>query len=248
MVKNILIEIRNNAITLLIISLILLGIYAIIREEPEITKNNSEELSITDEIVVELGENLKKNDLLRQASIKNENIDSDTMIKYIFDSLKIEDFTFKTVKPKKIECIVTNNIKFISNSECHVYIISNEKINELQLKLFNTKRNLNFENLNYKSLECQNDGKNYYCIKNNYTNTFNSYSVLKKAYKKDNKIYIQDYYLYIDLTDKEKCQKYYSEEYCNNINKSAKPENGVIYESIYVLGEFGYYLEESYII
>ena len=166
MVKNILIEIRNNAITLLIISLILLGIYAIIREEPEITKNNSEELSITDEIVVELGENIKKNDLLRQASIKNENIDSDTMIKYIFDSLKIEDFTFKTVKPKKIECIVTNNIKFISNSECHVYIISNEKINELQLKLFNTKRNLNFENLNYKSLECQNDGKNYYCIKN----------------------------------------------------------------------------------
>jgi hypothetical protein len=91
---------------------------------------------------------------------------------------------------------------------------------------------------------------------NQYTNTVVGYSVFDSAYKVDNKVYIRDYYLQIDYLNKERCSKYFGEEFCIYYHDKEKPSlgkevimnDGVLYEHVFAKNGDAYYLETSYIV
>ncbi|MBQ8659726.1 MAG: hypothetical protein IJ475_02695 [Bacilli bacterium] len=215
-----------------------------------------EELSLDDDIVLALNERLLLSDQFRDSYESGAVIDNYVLLTYLFDNIKDGDYTTQTIKNKKIVCKVTNDISFTSSSKCEVIQISNNKINEIKLKLLNHSQEVVFSDFEYKGFTCKNDGENYYCLMNAYVSTTNDYSVLENAFKRDGKVVIQDYYLSIDIADFDVCSSYYTKEYCENYMSASKPvlddsvikDKGVLYELTFVFGEFGYYLESIEII
>ncbi len=204
--------------------------------------------------VLELISTLNKNEILRKPKLNNTDIDSLDIIKFILDNLKEEDYQLKLVKPLKISCNI-DNIEFTQESDCTIRVISNQTILKYENSFFNISEPLEFKDFQYKGETCRNNGYNYYCLEGNYENTTENYSFIKDSFIKDNKLYIDEYYLNVDESKRVSCLKYYGRTYCEN--KIEKPylkdetiiKYGVLYRLVFSLNSNGnYYLEQLYIL
>ena len=213
------------------------------------------DLDKSDPTVEMLFNRVQKNIHLRKPNIVNNQLSSDEIIKFVIDNIEEADYKDKKVKAEKITCYVANGVLFTTNTgSCSIRIISNETFMKYQKKFFNTEIPLEFVDIKYHGLKCENSGNNYYCLKYPYYETLLGYSVYNRAYKDSEHIYIQEYYLNIDLEDKDKCISFFNEEYCNNYTKMERPvldedfikAHGVLFEHVFTQVEDNYYLEKSY--
>lgn len=213
-------------------------------------------LDLKDPTVELLYGRVKDNTELRKAYLVNEDLTSEEIIKFTLDNITKNEYETKTITPDKIVCQVTNTIKFTSDTKCKIRVINNKTIMEYQEKYFNTSNELEYEDIKYHGLYCKNSGKKYYCLVNKFNDSLIGYSLFSDAYKEKDKVVIREYYLQIDLTDKERCLNYFNEEYCNNYLKQDKPtisdktikDDGVLYEHVYVKKDDTYYLESSFVV
>ena len=82
------------------------------------------------------------------------------------------------------------------------------------------------------------------------------YSSYDSAYENNDKIYIREYYLQIDLKNNDRCINYFSEDYCKDYSKKDKPtlsdktikNDGVLYEHVFIKQDQTFYLESSNIV
>lgn len=197
---------------------------------------------------------LNKDEILRKPYFSNKDLTSSEIIKVIFDNLSDNDYKLKLVKPQKVACYI-DNIEFYSQSDCTIRVVNNDIIKEYERRIFNISSELVFNDFDYKGESCKNNGINYYCIIKDYTNNIKNYSYIKDSYIQNNKLYIEEYYLSIDQTDKIECFKYYGRNYCDNpdtepvLDNSKIIEYGVLYRHVYGITKDGdYYLEKSYIL
>lgn len=213
-------------------------------------------LDIKDPTVKVLYERIKDETHLRDAKVIANELKSEQIIYLVMDNLKEDDYKVKKIEHEKIICYINDKIKFTSNEDCRVRVIENSLFKEYQKKLFNIEYELEFKDFEYHGYECKNSGDKYYCMYNQYTNTVVGYSVFDSAYKVDNKVYIRDYYLQIDYLNKERCSKYFGEEFCIYYHDKEKPSlgkevimnDGVLYEHVFAKNGDAYYLETSYIV
>lgn len=194
---------------------------------------------------------------LRRASLSTEELTSEEIIKYVLDIVSEEDYSVKNIKPKKILCEVNNNISFNAiGGKCSVLIIENDKFMEYQNKYLGLDKELEYKELKYNGMHCKNDGNKYYCLQGDYTDSILGYSSFKEAYSTKDNIVILEYYLKIDVNDKDRCLKYFDSEYCENYEGKDKPiideetikSDGVLYEHTFKASEDNYYLEKSFIV
>ncbi len=220
-----------------------------------LTRNSLVENDPTVVVLLDRMSNLKE---LRQASVINTELQNEEIIKYVLDNLTESDYEIKKVKPKKIVCEVNNTIAFNAiNGKCEIIVISNSKFAEYEKKLLGIDITLEYSDINYSGYSCKNDGTNYYCqLVNDNKKDSLGYSLFKDAYSEKDKVVIREYYLNIDVSNKEKCLKYFENEYCDNYNTKEKPElskeiivkDGVLYEHVFKDNGNNYYLEKSFIV
>lgn len=193
----------------------------------------------------------------RKASLVNTDLSNEEIIKFVLDNIDKKDYTNKTIKPEKITCEVTKKISFTTDDDsCKIIIIKNSKIMEYQKKLFNTEKELKFEDIKYRGYYCKNDGKKYYCLTSKYKDYVLGFSKFKDAYENKDQIVIHEYFLKIDLTDYDYCLNYFDEDFCNDYKKKDVPKlnddiilnDGVLYEHVFVKSDKSYYLEKSFIV
>ena len=213
------------------------------------------DLDFSDPTVQILYNRVKNNVHLRKPNLVNTELSSDEIIKFVLDNLNKDDFKDKKIKAEKITCFAAYGVYFTTNNGyCNVRVIDNSVFMNYQKNFFNTEIQLDFVDINYHGLKCENDGKKYYCLINPYFETLLGYSVFEKAFQDKDHIFIQEYYLNIDLKDKDKCLKFFNEEYCSNYTKMDRPvidediikEKGVLFEHDFISIEDNYYLEKSY--
>lgn len=193
----------------------------------------------------------------RKASLVNSDLTDEEIIRFVLDNISKNDYTKKSIEPEKITCEVTNKISFNTDEDkCKIIIIKNSKIMEYQKKLFNTEKELKYNDIKYHGYYCKNDGKKYYCLTSKYNDYVLGFSKFKDAYEIKNNIIIHEYYLKIDLNDYDYCLNYFDEDYCGNYKKEDAPKlsdeiimnNGVLYEHVFVKNDNSYYLEKSFIV
>ena len=213
------------------------------------------DLDINDPTVIMLFDRVKNNTHLRKPNMVSSELSSDEIIKFTIDSLAEGDYKDKKIKAEKITCSIGYGVFFTTNTgSCNIRIISNQTFMNYQKKYFNTEIPLDFIDLKYHGLKCENANNNYYCLKYSYFDNLLGYSVFNKAYKDKDHIYIQEYYLNVDLEDRDKCISYFGEEYCNNYTKAERPpldeefikKQGVLFEHVFSVQDDNYYLEKSY--
>ncbi len=213
------------------------------------------DLDINDPTVEMLFNRVKNNTHLRKPNMVSAQLSSDEIIKFVFDSLEKDDYKDKKIKAEKITCSLGYGVFFTTNTgSCNVRIITNDTFMKYQKKYFNTEIPLDYVDLKYHGLKCENANKRYYCLKYSYFETLLGYSAFNKAYQDKDRIYIQEYYLNVDLEDKDKCNSYFGEEYCNNYTKMERPvldeefikKQGVLFEHVFLKDEDNFYLEKSY--
>ena len=218
-------------------------------------KDNLIEMAITDPDVTILYDKIEAISSLRIASYDSGDTANDDIIKIAISSLQEDDYKTKTIKPVKIVCQVTNTISFISSKKCDVKIISNDTIMKYQEKLFNTKKELEYIDINVNGLDCKNNGKNYYCLIDEYKNNRVNYSIIKEAFQDGDSIIIRDYYLSILIGDNQRCIDIFCEDKClNNSDNTFElsddfiKNNGTLYENVFMKNSDGdYYLAKSFI-
>ena len=214
-----------------------------------------EELDVNDSTVTNLISLINSNLILRKPSLKVDKLDNDSIMKYILLNLDEDDYKIQKVRPVKITCSISN-ISFISNDTCNIMIISNELFAKKTKEYFNLDREFEYNNFKYYGYDCKNDGKNYYCMHEPYLDNKRKYSLIDKAYKYKDKIVIYEYFLLIDIDNKDICSKYYDTDYCTNPNILEVPEldneiirkNGVMYRHTFTIFDDNYYLKESEIV
>lgn len=213
------------------------------------------DLDISDPTVEMLFNRVKNSTHLRKPNMVSSELSSDEIIKYVIDNMAPEDYKDKKVKAEKITCSIGYGVFFTTNTgTCNIRVIKNDVFMSYQKKYFNTENPLDFVDIKYHGLKCENANGSYYCLKYSYFENLIGYSVFNKAYQDKDHIYIQEYYLNIDLTDKDKCISYFGEEYCNNYTKMERPilddaivkEQGVLFEHVFSSQDDNYYLEKSY--
>ena len=213
------------------------------------------DLDMSDPTVQLLFNRVQSNVHLRKPNLVSSELTSDEIIKFVLDQISTEDYKDKKIKAEKITCFAAYGVYFNTNSGyCNVRVIKNNVFMDYQKKYFNTEIELDYKDINYHGLRCENDGKNYYCLISPYFDTLLGYSVYYDAFQEDNLIYVQEYFLNINLEDKDKCLSYFNEEYCSNYSKMEKPvldedlikEKGVLFEHVFVEADDNYYLERSY--
>ena len=247
--------------TIISIILVVLLLYGVVSKA--LKSNNSEvfinekEVDKNSELIKNLYSIVNQKDDLRKASLDNETIDDETVIKYILVNMKKEDYKVVTVQNVKIVCEAAYGIRFNSNKPCTVRVISNDKMNEYKKKLFNLDRPVNYENIEYRGLDCRNNGTNYYCNETPYTSYSTSYSFIDKATKYNDEVYIYEYYIKVNLDQMDDCMKYFTKDYCENYAKAERPvlvdevikNKGVYYRHVFKLGaNNNYYLKSSNIV
>lgn len=205
-----------------------------------------------------LMEQIDKTNGLRRASLDNNDLNSEEIIKFTLENATAEEYTEKNIKAKKISCEVTGAITFSvdEGSKCVIRTISNDLFYQYQKRYFGLENEITFNEIDYHGMKCKNDGDNYYCLINEYKDNIINYSLFKSAYSEKDKIVIQEYYLRVDLDDKDRCLKYFDGNYCDNYNTMDKPDldkemllkNGILYEHVFKDNGDNYYLEKSYIV
>lgn len=249
-------DVVKTGISVLVVILILIILLFVVGN----AKYGIEQLMITkldmkDPTVQVLYNRIKDSTDLRKAKMINTDLTSEEIIHFTIDNLTKDDYKSKTVEHEKIVCQVTKTIKFTSSRDCKIRIINNSVFNDYQKKYFGTDNELIFDDFEYHGYECQNNGEKYYCNKTTYNTSLLGYSAFLNAYKTGDEVHIKEYYVQIDLSDKDRCLSYFNEEYCNNYNELDKPtlaektiiEDGVLYEHVFVKNRESYYLESSYI-
>lgn len=216
-----------------------------------------EEIVNVDPLVTKLQAMLLNSDELRIASLDSSELTNEMMLKHILLSMNKEDYSVSFIRPEKITCYVTKGIMFTSEEKCEIRKIKNEKIMEYQKRLFNTSKELQYDEINFQGMHCVNDGEKYYCHINEYVSDIKSYSLIDKVYKHNDNIYMYEYYIMINLADTDKCLKYFTRDYCSNykdeknvtLSNDVVKNNGVYYKHIFKLNDMGeYYLSSSEVV
>jgi len=215
-------------------------------------------LPLSDPTIQILYPRIENNFLLRKPDLDTSNLSSEEIIEYFFDNLTNKDYKTRKVEAVKIYCTISNAIQFISENEkdCNLLVIANSTIKNKQKEVFNTDYDLSFSDIDYKGYQCKNDGKRYYCMKKKYVNHVVGYSVFKDAYEDKDGVVIHEYYLNIDLSKREVCLNYFSNEYCSNYTKMDRQkidndkvkQSGVLYEHLFVKDGDNYYLKRSFVV
>lgn len=222
--------------TLLIIIVTFFGI-SFFTKISEIIKTES--IALNDPMVSLNIDKLTMDDHLRIASFKSSELESDYIIKYIFSVLTEDDYKEKDYKKRNEDnkkssikassyknsksiyeneslCSINSNISFYGYDDCMIRVISNQTIEKYENEIFGLKKELIYDEFEYNGLICKNDGKNYYCMKTPYLNYNRNYSILKKAYKIKKELFIEEYYLNVDLSDEESCSEFYGTDLCTD--------------------------------
>ena len=214
-------------------------------------------LPLDDPTIQILYPRIENNTLLRKADLDTSSLSNEEIIEYVFDNLKKDDYKVKKFEATKIYCYITPKVEFTTEKDsCDVIIINNSKFMEYQKNVFNTEMELKFNDINYKGYNCKNDNGKYYCVYTRYTNPIVGYSVFSDAYEDKGGVVIHEYYLNIDLSNKERCLSYFSSDYCNNYSKQDRAHlddevikrDGVLYEHLFVKEEDNYYLKRSFVV
>ena len=219
----------------------------------ESTRND---LALTDPTVLLLMNKVNGSNLFHDASFSSDRIDEEFVIHYTIDNLAKEDYSTKVVEHKKSLCEVTGKILFTSTSDCNIRIIKNDVFSNKVKNDFHKEIELSYPNFNYKGYFCKNDGKRYYCLMSKYQETIKNFSVLKEAYEEDDKIIIYEYYLFVDLNDKDSCYLYLNKDYCDKKNVNEEiiilddiiKDNGILYRHEFVREEEQYYYLQSFVV
>ena len=240
--------------TVIVITLLYFFIAGNIKEGVEMLTRNK--LDLSDPTILVLQDRIHNNDDLRKANLIPAELSSEDIIKYALIKLDKDSYKEETIKPTKIVCEVTNDINFISSSDCKIRIINNDAFYDFEKKVFNIETELDFKDINYKGLNCKNNGNNYYCLETPYNEEKLGFSLLSEAYEEKGNVYVREYYLRIVLDDNELCNKYFGKDNCLNktnidreiISDDNIKEDGVLYEHIFSKNENSFYLKESYIV
>lgn len=247
----------KTTICVLIVMIVLVVVFFIVgNAKYGIELLTTKQLDFKDPTVKVLYDRVKDKTDLRKASLVTNEMSSKEIIEYVLDNLTKDDYSSKTVKPEKIICEVTKTIHFTSSKDCKIVVIKNEVFNKYQKKLFNTELELSFDDIKYHGYDCKNNGEKYYCMKYDYKNTVLGYSSYDSAYEINDKVYIREYYLQVDLKNNDRCVNYFSEDYCKDYSKKDKPtlsdktikNDGVLYEHVFVKNDQSFYLESSNIV
>lgn len=223
----------------------------------EVSLLSRTELASNDPTVRVLYNRVKNKTDLRKAHLINENLTSDEIIKFVLDNIEQDDYEKKSYEAKKITCQVTKTIDFnTSDSKCNVAIIDNDVFMDYQMKFFNTTNELVFDDFEYKGLTCKNSGKKYYCLIEDFQDKVLGYSSLDKVYEQNDQVVLYEYYLQIDVSDNDRCLKYFDNEYCTNFDSEKRPyidesiitKDGVLYAHIFKKNNDNYYLEQSFVV
>lgn len=250
-------DLIKTGVSVLVVILILIVVFFIVgNAKYGIEIFNTINLDLKDPTTKLLYERIKDTTNFRKADMKVSSLNSQEIIPYIILNLDKDDYTTKKIEPEKIVCEVTDTIKFTSSKDCKLKIVKNDTIIKYQKELFNIDNELMFDDFDEYGLECKNSGDKYYCLISSYTETLLGYSAFDSAYEYQDKITIVEYYLQIDLNDKERCLEFFNEEYCTDFKEMDKPslsdetikENGVLYKHVFYKEEDKYYLENSFIV
>ncbi len=243
-------------VILSVVGLIVIGLSDNIQKGVELLSRTK--LPLTDPTIQILYPRIENNFLLRKPDLDTSKLSNEEIIEYVFDNLKKGDYKTKRYQSTKIYCNITYSIQFITENEryCDLLIINNSTFKEKQKEVFNTENDLNFKDINYKGYYCKNDGKRYYCQKNKFVNHIVGYSVFKDAYEDKDGVVIHEYFLNIDLSKRDMCLNYFSNEYCSNYAKMDRQkiddrkvkQDGVLYEHLFVKDGDNYYLKRSFVV
>lgn len=243
-------------VILLVAGFVIIGINDNIQKGVELLSRT--DLPLTDPTIQILYPRVENNALLRKADLDTSELSSFEIIEYVFDILKKDDYKTKKYEATKIYCTINSRIEFTTTSDhCDVIIINNSKFTDYQKLVFNTEYPLTFTDIDYKGYHCKNDGKKYYCLYNNkYVDPIVGYSLFSDAYEDKEGVIIHEYYLSIDLSNKDRCLNYFNSEYCTNYDKMERPhiiddkikQDGVLYEHQFKKVDDNYYLTRSFVV
>lgn len=217
--------------------------------------SDMEVVSLNDEDKRNFQNLVNNNELLRKAYLDNENIDNDEMIKFILTGISPDYYITRLGFNNETICTI-DNIDFSYETECLFRVISNDTVMEYQKKIFNTQNRLIYNDMEYKNLECKNNGEAYYCLVKTYENNVNNYSVIDNVYVSDDKYVIRDYYVSIDMNNMKECTDYFNYNYCinypdmeyMNINENMVKSRGALFEYVFTKDNESYYLDEFHIL
>ena len=166
-----------------------------------IDKSNKEQIT-EEEIIDELMAKINSNLVLRKANISANTLDNETILKYILLNLKEDDMKLKKVKPVKITCTINKKVLFTTDKKtCNVLVISNDTFYQKEKEYFNLDKELDLHDFNYYGYNCKNDTKNYYCMKQDYTEYTKGFSYIDSKYKENDEIIVNEYFLMINVSD-----------------------------------------------
>ena len=226
-----------NTIILFISTFLLIGGSITISQalsKEEVSEKMSE-LSLADEEVAKLMERVTRTTLLREPNYYYENVKEETQIAYIYQYLKMEDYSLIKVIPKKIICEVTEEIKFVSSSPCIVKVIANHVFEDYQYDFFHTKKELKYAEFTINGSLCKYDGSHYYCLLEKKEAEPKTYSLIKSAFQTEENIIIYEYYL---KTNNEQENEF-------GVNEGEIKEKGVLFNHNFTKSEEGEYFLES---
>ncbi len=251
-------DVIKTGICVLVVMLILVIIFFIIGNVKKVEELFTRtKLSMDDPDVVLLYDMVDGNPDIRKAELINVNLTSDEIIEFTIDNIKEDDYKKKTVYTDKIACRVTNKVSFYTDkSKCNIRIINFDVFDAYKTKYFNNNSELNHKDFKYKGYYCKVDGKKYYCLYSSYNDSVLGYSVFDSSYKTKDELVIREYYLQINLKNKDRCLNYFNNEYCNDYKDKDKPslsdkvikEEGVLYEHVFKKNGEEYYLEKSFVV
>ena len=248
--------IKTIVLTSIIIIVGIITFFIITRVEKGIESLSRTELPLRDPDVTLLYDKIANNTNLRKASMNVQDLSNKEIIELVIDNISKKDYEKKTIKAEKIVCQVTKTIAFTTeDKKCNIRIISNDVFNKYIKNNYNLTKDIEFNDFDYNGYNCQNNGKKYYCMYTPHKKYVYGYSEFANAYKEDDTIIINEYYLQVDVTNGTRCNTYFDEEYCSDykdkekhdINSKTIKKDGVIYEHVFKQIDGKYYLQKSYV-
>lgn len=248
--------IKTWIVTGIVLLCMLVAFFVASKLEQGIEMLTRTQLPLTDPDVKLNYDKIANNSDLRRASLDVNDLTDAEIYKLVIDNLTKNDYTKKTIKADKIICQVTKKVFFYTDGkECNVRVINTSAFTNYIKDNYNLDREIEFTNFNYKGYDCRLDGKKYYCNYSSIKSYVQGYSEFVSAYKTKDTMVISEYYLQVDLSDGDRCNTYFDEEYCADYKKVERQDidvdtikkDGVLYEHVFSLVDGKYYLQKSYV-